>query len=167
MLKKTICMSVMNKDNIFNLFSDPDNLSDAEVSEKIVESPHYKIGMFTKIVLGQKRFLRQIEHFYNQAGKKIDIEEHDKHSRFVVYNRGWHYIKDIDLNQKNHLMDLVVGNIYDLAYALQLALKYFESTEEYEKCAHLFKIQQFLDEFESNNEGNMTFIENVKNMLEK
>ena len=163
---------MIDKDNLFNLFPDPsdkpDDSLEADIEIQITESAHYRVGMFTKLITQQKRFLRQIESFFTRAGKEFDTESHDQQSRFVVYNRAWHYIKNVDLNNREHLADIVIHNIYDFAYALHLAIKYFEGTEEYEKCAHLFKIQGFLEEFESTDidDATMTILSDIKDNLE-
>ena len=162
---------MINKDNIFNLFPDPDDIPDdsfaADAEIKITESAHYRVGMFTKLILNQKNFVRTVEGFFNRAGKEFDSKEHDLHSKFVVYNRAWHYIRGVDLNTREHLADIVISDVYDFAYALQLAIKYFEVTEEYEKCAHMFKIQQFLEEFENTtDDGTMKSLAIIKDRLE-
>lgn len=163
---------MIDKNNIFNLFPDPndtpDDSIDADIEIDILDSAHYKVGMFTKLILNQKNFVRTIENFYDRAGKKFDKESHEVHSRFVVYNRAWHYVKNVNLDNREHLADIVVSDIYDFAYALHLAIKYFESTEEYENCAHMHKIQQFLEEFESTDidDSTMTLLQNIKDNLE-
>ena len=164
---------MINKDNIFNLFPDPDDIPDdslaADAEILITESAHYRVGMFTKLIMNQKNFVRTVENFFTRAGKEFDKEEHNQHSKFVVYNRAWHYIRGVDLNEREHLADIVISDIYDLAYALQLAIKYFEGTEEYEKCAHMFKIQKFLEEFEATDidDSTMTALARIKDSLEK
>ena len=163
---------MIDKDNIFNLFPDPDDIPDdsmaADIEFKVTESAHYRVGMFTKLILNQKNFVRTVEGFFNRAGKEFDKAEHDQHSKFVVYNRAWYYIRGVDLNSREHLADIVISDIYDFAYALQLAIKFFEKTEEYEKCAHMFKIQKFLEEFDSTeiDDATMTILSDIKNNLE-
>ena len=163
---------MINKDNIFNLFPDPDDIPDdsfeVDIELKVTESAHYRVGMFTKLILNQKNFVRTVENFFTRAGKEFDKSSHDLQSKFVVYNRAWHYIKGVDLNEREHLADIVISDVYDFAYALHLAIKYFELSEEYEKCAHMFKIQQFLEEFESTeiDDSTMTILANIKDNLE-
>jgi len=164
---------MINKDNLFNLFPDPDKVPDdsleADIEIHVTESAHYRVGMFTKLILNQKNFLRQIKGFFDRAGKEIDMDDHKVQSEFVVYNRAWHYIKGIDLDSSEHLADIVISNIYDLAYTLHLAIKYFEKGEEYEKCAHLYSIQKFIEEFEATkiDDATMTLLEDIKDNLEK
>ena len=47
-------------------------------------------------------------------------------------------------------------NPEQLIYNLEQSILYFEKNEEYEKCAHLFKIKNFLEEFEKS----LDFIKN-------
>lgn len=139
----------IDKNKLFNLFPesnrDPDDMTDHEIEVNIVESIIYKLKKYLKIVSNHQVFFASYTMQMKQADPKFDAEATKRQAAFVVYNRSWHYIKDFNLDDEDHLRDLVLINPYDLSYALQLSIKYFESTEEYEKCAHLFKIQQFLE----------------------
>ena len=153
---------MINKENLFNLFPEPDdvdNKSDHDIEIKITESPHYKLSMFKKIVTNHIVFFKSYELQMKQADEKFNADEVKRQAGFVVYNRAWHYIKNIDIDNNDHIKDLILMDPYDMAYCLQLGIKYFESTEEYERCAHLFKIQKFLEKIAEKTED-------LKNTLE-
>lgn len=141
-------MNMINKENLFNLFpnsDDLDNKSDADIEIKITESPHYKLSMFKKIVTNHIVFFKSYEAQMKQVDKNFSTDDAKTQAGFVVYNRAWHYIKDIDIEDADHQNDIILHDPYDLAYCLQLAIRYFESTEEYERCAFLFRFQNYLE----------------------
>ena len=124
-------MNMIDKNKLFNLFPEPnddvDNMSDREIEINIVESPIYKLRKYLKIVSNHQAFFASYTLQMKQIDPKFDAEETKQQAAFVVYNRSWHYIKDFDMNDDNHMRDLVLINPYDMSYALQLSIKYFES----------------------------------------
>ena len=63
---------------------------------------------------------------------------------FVTYNRAWSYIKKIDISKKEHLKSVKIYADEYLDVTLKLSINFFIETEEYEKCAHLQKILNYL-----------------------
>ena len=63
-------------------------------------------------------------------------------SAFAVYNRAWSYIKDVNIDDDEHQDALWEFNSKPLFKALNQAISYFESTEEYERCAFLVKVKE-------------------------
>ena len=145
---------MINKNDLFNLFPQPDDsdknniIDEEEIEIEVRSSSYFKIGKFKKLIENHQLFF---EHFKRgmkgEDADKIDHEETKRQASYIVYNRAWYYIKSISLGKKEDVLDLTLFNPYDLAYTLQLAIKFHESIEEYEKCAHLFNIQKFLEEW--------------------
>ena len=65
---------------------------------------------------------------------------------FVTYNRAWSYIKKINLSKKEHIKGIEVYDDEYFGTALKSGISFFIKTEEYEKCAHLQKILDYLSE---------------------
>ena len=80
---------------------------------------------------------------------ELDIEEVKKAGEFVAYNRAWFYISKINMKDKNHIEGIVSYGDVELETSLELSIKYFQSLEEYEKCAHLLEILEKSQEFNS------------------
>ncbi len=147
---------MIDANRLFGLFDDGETPEETqvkhnEISKEVKESPSWKVNMFRKIIANHINFQRKITTFFKDKNKDWDDELGKDHANFVVYNRGWFYIKDVDLNDKYYIYELLVQDPYELSYCLQLTLKYFEGKEEYEKCAHLLKILKFLEEAFENN----------------
>ena len=141
----------MNKDSIFSLFDDS-----SESREKVKEtkkalvgfnnSPHHKLGMFTKLIVNHFIFHYKLEKFLQKEEPSYDVKSTKEASEYVVYNRAYNYLKQVNPEKKDHLFAVLDFNQKVLDKTLGSALMYFEEFEEYEKCAHIFKIQQILKE---------------------
>lgn len=145
----------MDINKIFGLFgkNDPDR-NYPEPSEEDVEgmigfdefrtTPTYQLKMFQKIIINhltfQKKLVKMFKNSDPELGEFGDLEEAGEHMAFY---RGWDYIKSVDLG-KEIWQDSVRIQLEDnFNEALDMSIKFFESIEEYEKCAFLTKIQKF------------------------
>ncbi len=86
-------------------------------------------------------------HFYQHLYKSLDPEVvkemagMDNMADLVTYSRAWFYISKLDLKRRVDVDALIAFTSEDLLYTTEMALRYFEGIEEYEKCAHIKKIQ--------------------------
>lgn len=141
----------MNKDRIFNLFDDSEDTQKQVIEQKkslvgFNASPYHKLGMFTKLIVNHFVFHHKLEKFLKKEEPSYNAESTREASSFVVFNRAWNYIKQVDINDKNHIFAILDFDPKLLNKTLESALQYFQDLEEYEKCAHIFKIQNILKE---------------------
>lgn len=141
----------MNKDRIFDLFDDSNSAKEKVMQQKqslavFNNSPYHKLGMFTKLIVNHFIFHYKLEKFLQKEEPSYDVKSTKEASEYVVYNRAWNYLKQINPEEKDHLIAILDFNQKVLDKTLESALTYFEEFEEYEKCAHIFKIQQILKE---------------------
>jgi len=138
----------MNKDSIFSLFDDtPDQETVSEVRTSLndfIKSPFAKIGMFTKLILNHFVFHEKLKKFLDQEDPNYNRESTREAADFTVFNRSWHYIKEIDIDNPNHIEAILNFNPKIFNKALQNAIMYFEACEQYERCARLLNIQQIV-----------------------
>lgn len=144
----------MNKDKIFELFEgDVKSGEDVNISQSTIDSfmkqPYTKIGMFTKLIINHRVFHEKLKKFFKQEGTEFDIDKAKEASQFAVYNRAWSYIKQIKVEDKDHLQAIGEFEPPTFNKALQDSIWYFEEREEYEKCAHLLKIKEVVSVFEN------------------
>ena len=142
---------MVNKDKIFDLFDDSQEIQQQVIGQKkslpgFKDSTYFKLGMFTKLIVNHFVFHYKLEKFLKQEEPSYSVENTREASEFVVFNRAWSYIKQIDLNKKESIFTVLDFNPKLLNKTLESALIYFENSEEYEKCAHIFKFQQILKE---------------------
>jgi hypothetical protein len=138
----------LNKDSIFNLFED--NTSQEEVIQTrksiddFINSPFAKIGMFTKLILNHFVFHQKLEKFLKKEEPSYNSESTREAADFTIFNRSWHYIKNIDIEDPDSIEAILNFDPKIFNKALQSSIIYFENCEQYERCAHLVNIQQIV-----------------------
>ena len=141
---------MINKDRIFNLFSTTPEVKEKEEKrisiEEFIESPYAKIGMFTKLILNHYVFQEKLKKFLKTEEPAYSIEITKEAANYTVFNKAWEYIREIDIENKDHINALIGFNPIVFNKALTSAIVYFQDGEEYEKCAHIFKIQEIVKE---------------------
>lgn len=136
---------MISKEKIFSLFDSPNTM---DVHEDFMDSPYTKIGMFNKIIINNKIFLQKLKFSLDKIKKVYSEEGINEYTAFVTFNRAFFYINQVDIDNNAHIDALMCYNPEQLIYNLDQSILYFEKNEEYEKCAHLFKIKDFLIKFE-------------------
>ena len=142
---------MLDPNRIFGLFdalnSNTNLIEDGEGYIDVKDTPEYKIGMFTRIIMDHMQFNDRVVEFFSRASNELEREDIENAGEFVVYHRGWFYIKGIDLENRRDWYALEkMANLKTLT-AMDLSINYFEEREEYEKCAHLLKLSKTLEEF--------------------
>lgn len=137
---------MLSKEKIFSLFENTDEKS-VNVYEDFMDNPYAKIGMFNKIIQNNGIFLQNLKHSLNKIKREFDEKNLEIYSQFVVFNRAFFYINQIDVENILHIDALKCYNQDMLSINLDLAILYFETNEEYEKCACLFKIKILIKNF--------------------
>lgn len=108
--------------------------------------PLFWVGMFKKLIHNHKNFNRKIMSFFSKMDEELDLYDVEQAGEFVVYNRAWFWISKIN-TQDRMCQEAILhyADDYLLTY-IRFTISYFEEFEEYEKCAHLKKIQNILEE---------------------
>lgn len=139
----------INIENIFGLFTSDDELDMGgdTVFFDFKNTPVYWIGMYKKLILNHVNFNKKITKFFKEANKELDIQDVKEAGEFVTYNRAWSYIKDINMDNKDHINAIKKYCDEYLDISLKLGISFFEQLEEYEKCALLKQILDKSQEF--------------------
>ena len=140
---------MIDKDKIFKLFVDGKEIDGDKTKEEIkdfMNGPYAKIGMFVKLIQNHEVFHKKLEKFLKQEQPDYNIESTKEASEFTVYNRACSYIKQIDIDNSDHLNAIINFDPKVFYKTLEGAVNFFESYEEYEKCAHLHKIKELVKE---------------------
>ena len=140
---------MIDKDKIFKLFVDGKEISGDKTKEEIkdfMNGPYAKIGMFVKLIQNHEVFHKKLEKFLKQEQPDYNVESTKEASEFTVYNRAWSYIKNISINNDDDLNAIINFDPKVFYKTLEGAVNFFESYEEYEKCAHLHKIKELVKE---------------------
>lgn len=139
----------INIENIFGLFTSDDKLDMGgdTVFFDFKNTPVYWIGMYKKLILNHVNFNKKITKFFKEANKELDIQDVKEAGEFVTYNRAWSYIKEINMDNKDHINAIKKYCDEYLDISLKLGISFFEQLEEYEKCALLKQILDKSQEF--------------------
>lgn len=142
----------MDKERIFSLFDkDFDDSLQKDIGD-YKKSFHFKIGMFIKVVIYGDKWKNSVVSMFSKADVEFDIKDIDSVGDMMLYTRAWYWISQFELDNKECLDDLKLlldkdsetYNSSDLFISLMRTIKYFEKTEEFEKCAFLVKIRDLL-----------------------
>ncbi len=110
-------------------------------------TPTYHLKMFQKIVLNHMTFQKKLIKLFKESDPELgdfgDLEEAGQHMAFY---RGWEYLKLTNLDKEIWRDCIRIQDSDKLNEALSLTIKFFESIEEYEKCAFIQKIITFLED---------------------
>jgi hypothetical protein len=139
---------MIDKDKIFQLFVDGKTINDEHTKEEIkgfMNGPYAKIGMFVKLIQNHHIFHQKLEKFLKRESPEYNVESTKDASEFAINNRAWSYIKKISLDNSEDIDAIQEFNPELLYGVLEGSIKYFESSEDYIKCAHLFAIQQTIE----------------------
>jgi len=140
----------MNIDKIFSLFEGDEPNSLREKAQQVDITLDYKnhplfwVGMFKKLIQNHQTFNDQLLKFFDKLDEELSIVDIDKAGEFLVFNRAYEYIQKVDPDNLVAQEALFRFADIHLKVALELSINYFQEQEEYEKCAHLKKILQFV-----------------------
>jgi hypothetical protein len=142
----------MGLNSIFALFGFPEGDKGPEETRKMKaeidaykKSPHFKLGMFYKLIMNGTAFKKQVLNFFSRSDSALDMEGIDEAGEFMMFTRAYFWVEGFKFKSKLWKEDLKHYSHEEFLVALKLSIHYFESTEEYEKCAHLKKIQVLVE----------------------
>jgi hypothetical protein len=137
----------MDINKLFSSFEDDSLNDDTTLLVDFSEHPLYWISGFIKVINNYTFFTKLNKKNFSKIDPSIKIEEIEKISDSLLYDKAWNYIKNIKLDNILHLDSLKVKTDDKLISSLVETIIYFESIEEYEKCAFLKKIEDKVREF--------------------
>ena len=141
---------MIDKNKIFKLFIDGKEVIDNKTEDEIkdfMNGPYAKIGMFVKLIQNHEIFHKKLSKFLKQEQPNYNVESTKEASEYTVYYRAWSYIKDVNIDKDEDIKAIISLDSKILFKVLDGALSFFEGYEEYEKCAHLYKIKEILKEY--------------------
>ena len=138
--------------NIFNLFSKEEDLegvvTDSKTLNELKTSPIYYVGMWKKLVLNHINFNTKVLKFFQDTNQEFDITDIKEAGEYVVYNRAWSYISNVNLEDDKHIDAIKHYSDERFNISLDLGIEFLQKDELYEKCAILLKIKNKSKEFQ-------------------
>lgn len=134
----------MDINKVFGLFEEQDSNENSVTKLDLTDSPVMWIGMFKKLIINYKVFSQQLINMFSLIEPPLDISDIKRASSYMVYTRAFDYISKINTENQNHIECLKLYSDENLKQSISISLHYYESLEEYEKCAVLKKIQDVI-----------------------
>ena len=134
----------MNINKIFNLFKADEEYADSSTQIDLSHSPAIWIGMFKKLIVNYEVFAKQLIQFFGTSEPSLDMDQIEKASSHMVYEKAFDSISKLDLTNQTHIDCLKIYADDTFKKTLNSALDYYLKLEEYEKCAFLKQIQDIV-----------------------
>jgi hypothetical protein len=134
----------MDINKVFGLFEEQDSNENSVTKLDLTDSPTMWIGMFKKLITNYKVFSQQLINMFSLVEPPLDISDIKRASSYMVYTRAFDYISKINIENESHVECLKLYSDENLKQSISVSLQYYESLEEYEKCAVLKKIQDII-----------------------
>jgi hypothetical protein len=137
----------MDFNHIFSLFDDQQNYDETSLLIDFSEHPLFWVSGFNKLLSNHLFFKKYTVKTFKHISPDINVEELEKAGEELMFRKAWDYIKNIDLNKALHIDCIKLKSNEEFIEHLKLTINFYESLEEYEKCAHLKSIQNKVEEF--------------------
>jgi len=142
----------MSLNGIFALFGFPEDGKNSKETKKMRDeldefkkTPYFKLGMFYKLIMNGQTFKKQVLNFFSKADPSLNMGGIDDAGEFMMFTRAFFWVEEFKFRSKVWKEDLKKHSTDEFLVAVKLSMHYFEGTEEYEKCAHLKKIQVLVE----------------------
>ena len=114
--------------------------------DALKETPHFKVGMFCKMVSNGNNFTKQLLHFFKTSSDPINMSGVGEMGEIMMYGKAVSWIQECDLKKDEWKIALHKHKEKDIVDCLTKTIKFYESTEEYEVCAFLKGLQDCIEE---------------------
>jgi hypothetical protein len=137
----------INLENIFSLFEYSDHLNKNQdiAFIDLTNTPIYWVGMFKKLLINYGKSGHKIVKSLRLSNPHIDPREMIEAGDYIIFDRAYTYIENIDITNLEHMQVLEKFLDEDFIFTISWSLSHFEKYEEYEKCYHLKQILNFLE----------------------
>jgi hypothetical protein len=138
----------MDLNRFFSFFNDKlDNDRLEENLTSFKKTPYFKIGVFTRLIMNGLSFKKQVIMLFENSDGNLDMRDVDLMGEFMMYQRAWYWISQLDWADEEWLSDLRRSSNDELLTSVKLSINFFEDEEEFERCAFLKKIQDFVEDY--------------------
>ena len=134
----------MNLDKVFEQLAQSEN-PNVKIINYYEDSPSMVIGMFNKLIINHLNFNQKVKDFFEGQELEFDPNDIKSASEFVVFHRAWFYLSKLQLGRKRDEEALAIAANDDFKLTLRLAIKFFESIEDYEKCAFVLRVLEKIE----------------------
>lgn len=142
---KNMYNKMIDMTNIFGLFIPGEELDGTKTATNLDElktKPIFHVGMYKKLILNHLNFNTKVLNFFKQSNQEFDVDDIREAGEYVVFNRAWSYISNVDIKNKGYIDALKHYSDDEFYSTLDMGIEFFQQDELYERCAFLLKIKK-------------------------
>ena len=98
--------------------------------------------MYKKLILNHLNFNTKVLNFFKQSNQEFDVNDIREAGEYVVFNRAWSYISNVDVKNKGYINAIKHYSDEQFHATLDMGIEFFQKDELYERCAFLLKIKK-------------------------
>ena len=142
---KDMYNKMIDMSNIFGLFVPGEQLDGTNTATNLNElqsKPIFHVGMYKKLILNHLNFNTKVLNFFKQSNQEFDVNDIKEAGEYVVFNRAWSYISNVNIKNKGYIDALKHYSDEQFYATLDMGIEFFQKDELYERCAFLLKIKK-------------------------
>ena len=142
---KNMYNKMIDMTNIFGLFIPGEELDGTKTATNLDElktKPIFHVGMYKKLILNHLNFNTKVLNFFKQSNQEFDVNDIKEAGEYVVFNRAWSYISNVNIKNKGYIDALKHYSDEQFYATLDMGIEFFQKDELYERCAFLLKIKK-------------------------
>ena len=142
---KDMYNKMIDMTNIFGLFIPGEELDGTKTATNLDElktKPIFHVGMYKKLILNHLNFNTKVLNFFKQSNQEFDVNDIREAGEYVVFNRAWSYISNVDVKNKGYINAIKHYSDEQFHATLDMGIEFFQKDELYERCAFLLKIKK-------------------------
>ena len=142
---KNMYNKMIDMTNIFGLFVPGEELDGTQTATNLDElktKPIFHVGMYKKLILNHLNFNNKVLNFFKKSNEEFNIEDIKEAGEYVVFNRAWSYISNVNIKNKGYIDALKHYSDEQFHATLDMGIEFFQKDELYERCAFLLKIKK-------------------------
>ena len=93
-------------------------------------------------ILNHLNFNTKVLNFFKQSNQEFDVNDIREAGEYVVFNRAWSYISNVNIKNKGYIDALKHYSDEQFYATLDMGIEFFQKDELYERCAFLLKIKK-------------------------
>ena len=110
--------------------------------DELKTKPIFHVGMYKKLILNHLNFNTKVLNFFKQSNQEFDVNDIKEAGEYVVFNRAWSYISNVNIKNKGYIDALKHYSDEQFYATLDMGIEFFQKDELYERCAFLLKIKK-------------------------
>lgn len=135
----------MEVNNVFGLFDSEQGEPKQEKLSNTTQSPYIFVGLFTRMMLYVDLLNTQTEKVLKKLDSDIDTEKLVYVNKMITFARAYDLISQFNFNDPEHIEVLLDVDPLDFSQACDKMLETLTHYEEYEKCAFIKELKDFVN----------------------